>query len=210
MAHKESRGSDTIDLCIGTKPLSNNTQVSANGLFGPMIRRQTKSTRTDSQLPPEIINFPNFPFSDPTLKIPHNPHSKYQNGVASRPAYQTVGRGKTKEYYNETHQPTTHQLNRFSATCKLLKENLQVLRQNKSSTRQRKLTARENLEKISKLSSSVFALYSFLVTVSEIGQKSYLELIPKLRNWWRSVEHPERLLETVKDICELEGIEYVM
>ncbi|OJD13574.1 hypothetical protein AJ78_05990 [Emergomyces pasteurianus Ep9510] len=114
-----------------------------------------------------------------------------------------------QKYYNETHQPTTHQLNRFSATCKLLKENLQVLRQNKSSTRQRKLTARENLEKISKLSSSVFALYSFFVTVSEIGQKSYLELIPKLRNWWRSVEHPERLLETVKDICELEGIEYV-
>jgi hypothetical protein len=115
-----------------------------------------------------------------------------------------------QKYCNETHEPTTHQLHRLSASYQLLKEDIHVLHQIKSSsTRQRKITAQINLEKISKLSSSVFTLYSFLVTITEIGKKSYLELIPKLRSWWETVEHPKRLLEKVQLFCELEGIEYI-
>ncbi|KAL3483000.1 hypothetical protein BJX62DRAFT_92051 [Aspergillus germanicus] len=113
-----------------------------------------------------------------------------------------------QKYNDEAHEPSTLQLNRFSASCQLLKEDIQALRQNKSSTRQRKLTARENLEKISRMSSSVFALYSFFATVTETGKKSYLEIVPKLRSWWESVEHPKKLSEKVQTFCELEGIEY--
>ncbi|PGG95240.1 hypothetical protein AJ80_10000 [Polytolypa hystricis UAMH7299] len=115
-----------------------------------------------------------------------------------------------QKYNNETHEPTTSQLKRFRTSCQLLKEDLQALRQStKSTTHKRRSTARENLKIISELSSSVFALYSFFVTVSEIGKKSHLELIPKLRSWWESVEHPKRLLEKVQGFCQLEGIEYL-
>lgn len=113
-----------------------------------------------------------------------------------------------QKYHNENHEPTTHQLNRFSASCQVLKEDIQALRQNKTSTRQRKLTARENLERISNLSSSVFVLYSFFVTVTETGKKSYLEIVPKLRTWWETVVHPKRLLEKARIFYELEGLEY--
>lgn len=114
-----------------------------------------------------------------------------------------------QKYYNDTHGPTTRQLKRFSASCQLLKEDLQVLHQNKSSTRQRKLTAQENLAKIANLSSSILTLYCFFVTITEVGSKSYLELIPKLRSWWESVEHPEKLVKIVQDLCEVEGIKYI-
>lgn len=114
-----------------------------------------------------------------------------------------------QKYSRSDHEPTTRQLNRFSTCCHLLKQDLQVFSEKKSSTRQRKLTAQENLLKISKLSSSIFVLCCFLVTTTEFGSKSYLELIPKLRDWWKCVKHPEALAVEARVLCELEGIEYV-
>lgn len=114
-----------------------------------------------------------------------------------------------QKYTTGHHEPTTHQLNRFSICCQLLKQDLQVFGDKKSSTRYRKKTAQETLSKISKLSSSVFVLCCSLVMTTEFGTKSYLEIIPKLRDWWKYVEHPDALAVKARVLCEMEGIEYV-
>lgn len=116
-----------------------------------------------------------------------------------------------RQKYNGTrHEPTTHQLNRFSFYCQLLKEGPLVLNDKKSSsTLSRRKITRENLSKISILSSSVFVLCCFRTATTELGSKSYLEIILKLRDWWESVEHPKALADRASIICEIEGIEYV-
>lgn len=114
-----------------------------------------------------------------------------------------------EKYSRGHHEPTTHQLNRFSIYCELLRQDPELLNDKKSSTRSRKKITRENLLKISRLSSSVFTLCCFLVVTTELGSKSYLEIIPKLRDWWRSVKHPKALADKARVLCEVEGIEYV-
>ncbi|KAJ5365331.1 hypothetical protein N7517_008217 [Penicillium concentricum] len=114
-----------------------------------------------------------------------------------------------QKYSGDHHEPTTHQLNRFSIYCELLRQDPELLNDKKSSTRSRKKIARENLLKISRLSSSIFALCCFLVATTELGSKSYLEIIPKLRDWWGSVKHPKALADRARVLCEIEGVEYV-
>ena len=114
-----------------------------------------------------------------------------------------------QKYSRDHHEPTTHQLNRFSIYCELLRQDPELRNDKKSSTRSRKKTARENLLKISRLSSSIFTLCCFLVVTTELGSKSYLEIIPKLRDWWGSVKHPKALADKARVLCEIEGIEYV-
>jgi hypothetical protein len=162
-----------------------------------------------SQISQNLPYFLHCPILGSAFRVPLAPSHPINMALLRDPEVMLLENERQK-YCNETHEPTTHQLHRLSASCQLLKEDIHVLHQIKSSsTRQRKITAQINLEKISKLSSSVFTLYSFLVTTTEIGKKSYLELIPKLRSWWETVEHPKRLLEKVQLFCELEGIEYI-
>lgn len=117
---------------------------------------------------------------------------------------------KDEKFNSGHHEPTSHQLSRFSICCQLLKQNPESLNDNKSSsTCSRQKTARENLSKISSLSSSIFVLCCFRLAKTELGSKSYLEVIPKLRNWWDCVEHPTALADKVRLLCEIEGIEYV-
>ena len=115
-----------------------------------------------------------------------------------------------QKFNSGDHEPTTHQLNRFSICCQLLKQNPESLNDKKStSTRSRRKITRENLSKISSLGSSIFVLCCFCVATSDLGSKSYLEFIPKLRNWWKCVEHPKALADKARLLCEIEGIEYV-
>lgn len=143
-----------------------------------------------------LYQFPFHTIFRITMALPHDPLIKRLED-------------ERQKYYSETHQPTTSQLNRFGAGCQLLKEDPQVLRQNKSSTRQRKSTAQYNLSKIARLSSSVFTLICFVIGFTELGSKSHLELNPKLRSWWENAARPKRLLKLVQEICDEEGIEYV-
>lgn len=115
-----------------------------------------------------------------------------------------------RQKYNKSHhEPTTHQLKRLSFYCQLLKQDPQLLGDKKRSARSRIKTTRENLSRISRFSSSVFVLCCFVVGPTELGSKSYLELIPKLRDWWGCVEHPRALIEKARVYCETEDIEYV-
>ena len=114
-----------------------------------------------------------------------------------------------QKYSTGHHEPKTHQLNRFSIYCDLLRQDPELINDKTSSTRSRKKTTRENLLKISRLSSSIFALCCFLVVTTELSSKSYLEIIPKLRDWWRSVKHPKALADKARVLCEIEGVEYV-
>jgi hypothetical protein len=114
-----------------------------------------------------------------------------------------------QKYNRDHHEPTTHQLNRFSIYCELLRQDPELLNEKKSSTRSRKKAARENLLKISRLSSSIFTLCCFLMVTTELGSKSYLEIILKLREWWRSVKHLKALVDKARILCEIEGVEYV-
>jgi hypothetical protein len=115
-----------------------------------------------------------------------------------------------RQKYNQTHhEPTTHQLKRFSVYCQLLKQDPQLLGDKKRSARSRIKTTRENLSRVSRLSSSIFVLCCFVVGPTELGSKSYLELIPKLRDWWGCVEHPKALIDKARVYCEAEDIEYV-
>ncbi|KAF3481542.1 uncharacterized protein GIQ15_04301 [Arthroderma uncinatum] len=47
-----------------------------------------------------------------------------------------------------------------------------------------------------------------LWALTELAKKSYLELTPKLRAWWSSVDHPKRLAVYAEAICKDEGIGY--
>lgn len=62
---------------------------------------------------------------------------------------------------------------------------------------------------MSSLSSSIFALCCFLVVTTELGTKTYLEMIPNLRDWWGSVKHPKTLADKARVTCEIEGLEHV-
>lgn len=115
-----------------------------------------------------------------------------------------------RQKYNQTHhKPTTHQLKRFSVYCQLLKQDPQLLGDKKRSARSRIKTTRENLSRVSRLSSSIFVLCCFVVGPTELGSKSYLKLIPKLRDWWGCVEHPKALIDKARVYCEAEDIEYI-
>jgi len=111
------------------------------------------------------------------------------------------------KFYNSYYQPATRQFRRFSSFAELYKEDL-LTSDLTTSTRGRKSAAQESLRKIARLSSSVLVLYCFCNTVTALAKKNHLEIIPKLRDWWSSVDHPQSLAEYAKTICEDQGIEY--
>lgn len=37
----------------------------------------------------------------------------------------------------------------------------------------------------------------------------FVQLIPKLRDWWGSVKHTKALADKARVTCEIEGLEYV-
>lgn len=114
-----------------------------------------------------------------------------------------------QKFNSSHHEPTIRQLKRFGRCAHHLKQNPESLKDKKKSSRSREKIAREILSEISSLSSSIFVLCCFRVALTELSSKSYLAIIPKIREWWKRVEHPKALADKARDLCEIEGIRYV-
>lgn len=117
--------------------------------------------------------------------------------------------GERAKYDHDNHEPTKIQLKRFSFLCKLLKEDSTSLKQRPTTTRHTRVEARENLEKISSLGATVFVLCCFSMTQTTLASQSYLQLVPKLKIWWESVGHPEKLAVLARRLCDAKGLDHI-
>lgn len=156
---------------------------------GSVIRVTRYLGFPDIPNPPHLSYFPSSSHYSPALPFP--PYRSllivsatfFLNiGTLLRDPFIKPFKEERQKYYRDHHEPKTHQLNRFSIYYKLLRQDPELLNDKKSSIRSRKKIARENLLKISRLSSLIFTLYYFLIVITELGSKSYLEIIPKLQD----------------------------
>ena len=161
---------------------------------------------------PPFLPYYLLPFSPSFLPLfqflPFGPHTHYIEMAMPLDLFIGLLEGERRKFSQDNHEPSTHQLHRFSTCCKLLKQENIALSGRRSSTRHRRRTARDNLKKILSLSASIFTLCGFSVSSTDLARRSHLELIPKLQDWWRAVDHPSRLEAKAQRLCALEGIHY--